>query len=164
MPVHLALLVRLFASATPAAAMSIPDATPVHLAIDLRLSHPADLENFRRAQQDPASADYKHFLTPQEFGRRFGPSTQVYGKVCDWLREAGFAVTEFPNRIFVEGAGTAAQVTKLLGVRLQEVPGQPANVHVPDGAPRLPPALAQAILHVSGLDTRVRYKHHLAGK
>ena len=93
-----------------------------------------------------------------------GLTAQVYAKVCDWLREAGFAVTEFPNRIFIEGLGTAAQVTKLLGVRLHEVPGQPASVHVPDGAPRLPPALAKVILHVSGLDTRVRFRHHLAAR
>jgi kumamolisin len=160
MPVALALLVRLLASASPA--VPVPDSTPVHVAIDLRLAHPAELEDFRRAQRDPGSADYGHFLTPQEFGRRFGPSAQVYGRVCDWLREAGFTVTEFPNRLFVEGAGTAAQVTKLLGVRLLEVPGQPATVHVPDGAPRLPPAFAKVILHVSGLDTRVRYRHHVA--
>lgn len=164
MTVPVALLVGLVASVQPAAATPVPDSTPVHLAIDLRLAHPANLADFRRAQQDPTSADYRHFLTPKEFGRRFGPSTQVYGKVCDWLRVAGFAVTEFPNRIFIEGAGTAAQVTKLLGVRLQEVRGQPATVHVPDVAPRLPPAFAQAILHVSGLDTRVRYHHHLAAR
>lgn len=162
MPVPLALLVRLLASASPA--VPVPDSTPVHLAIDLRLPHPAELADFRRAQQDPSSADYGHFLTPQEFGRRFGPSAQVYAKVCDWLRDGGFTVTQFPNRIFIEGAGTAAQVTKLLGVRLQEVPGQPASVHVPDVAPRLPPAFAQVILHVSGLDTRVRFRHHLAAR
>jgi len=162
MPVLLALLVPFLASASPA--VPVPDSTPVHLAIDLRLAHPAELEDFRRAQQDASSADHGHFLTPQEFGRRFGPSAQVYAKVCDWLREGGFTVTESPSRIFIQGVDTAAQVTKLLGVRLHQVPGQPASVHVPDGAPRLPPAFAQVILHVSGLDTRVRYRHHVAAR
>jgi len=140
----------------------IPDSTPVHLALALRIAHVSDLDLFRKAQQDPSSADYHRTLTPKEFGRRFGPSARVYAKVCDWLRAAGFTVTEFPNRIFIEGAGTAAQVTKLFGVHLQGVEGQPATFHTPDVAPRLPPALAPFILHVSGLDTRVRFRHHVA--
>ena len=152
-------LVAAKAAVPPAA---IPDSTPVHLAIDLRIAHPAELEDFRRGQHDPASPDYQRSLSPQEFGRRFGPSAQLYKRVCDWLRGGGFTVTEFPNRIFVEGMGTAAQVTQLLGIRLQRVEGQPASVHVPDGPPRLPAWLAREVLHVSGLDTRVRYHHHVA--
>ena len=78
MSLSLVCLVGLLASQTasvPAApTASIPDSTPVHLAIALRVAHPAELEDFRRAQKDPGSADYQHFLTPQEFGRRFGPS------------------------------------------------------------------------------------------
>jgi subtilase family serine protease len=165
MPLSLVLLAGLVASQTasvPAApTATIPDSTPVHLSVALRLSHPTELEDFRRAQKDPSSAEYQHFLTPQEFGRRFGASAPAYRKVCDWLREAGFMVTEFPNRIFVEGAGTAAQVTKLLGIRLQGIEGRPVSIHVPDGAYRVPPSLAPLILHVSGLDTRVRYRHHV---
>jgi subtilase family serine protease len=156
------LLASQTASLPAAPTASIPDSTPVHLAIALRVAHPAELEDFRRAQQDRSSAEYQRFLTPQEFGRRFGPSTQAYHKVCGWLREAGFTVTEFPNRIFIESAGTAGQVTKLLGIRLQAVEGQPVSIHVPDGAYRVPPSLAPLILHVSGLDTRVRYRHHVA--
>ena len=84
--------------------------------------------------------------------------------MCDWLRDAGFTVTEFPNRIFIESAGTASQVTKLLGVHLQSVEGEPSTIHMPDGAYHLPPSLAPIILHVSGLDTRVRYRHHVAAR
>ena len=164
MTAPLVLLVGLLAGNPPAAAAVIPDSTPVHLAIDLRIAHPAELEDFRRAQKDPSSPDYERFLTPQEFGRRFGPSAQLYQRVCGWLRDGGFAVTEFPNRIFVEGLGTAGQATKLLGIRLQSVEGQPASVHVADGSPRLPPWLTRAVLHVSGLDTRVRYHHHVAAR
>ena len=140
----------------------LPDSAPVHIAISLRVAHPEALEAFRRSQDDPNSSDYRRVLTPAEFGRRFGPSSQSYGKLAAWLREAGFTVTEFPNHILIEGTGTAGQVTKLLGVRLQTVEGQPASVHVPDGAPKFPAWLAPMVLHVSGLDTRVRYHHHLA--
>jgi subtilase family serine protease len=164
MSLSLVFLVGLLANQTSAPTTFIPDSTPVHLAIALRVAHPAELEDFRRAQKDASSPDYQHFITPQEFGRRFGPSAQVYHKVCGWLRDAGFTVTEFPNRIFIESAGTAAQVTKLLGIRLQGVEGRPASIHMPGGAYRLPPSLAPLILHVSGLDTRVRYRHHSAAR
>jgi subtilase family serine protease len=58
--------------------------------------------------------------------------------------------------------GTVAQVSELLGVTFAPVAGQPASVHTVSGTPRFPDALQKLVVHVGGLDTRVRALHHIA--
>ncbi len=142
-------------------ALPLADGAPVHLGFSLPVTHLAELAALRRAQQDPASPDFRRWLTPEEYGARFGQPAATYAELSSWLRAHGFTVTEHPNRTFIEGLGSAGRVTKLLGVHLSHLADQPSGVHVPDGPPRLPKELAGLVLHVSGLDTRVRTHHHL---
>ena len=45
----------------------------------------ASLESLLDAQQNPASPQYHQWLTPEEFGARFGPADADVQKVTDWL-------------------------------------------------------------------------------
>jgi kumamolisin len=144
-----------------AAIPPIPDDTPVQLGVSLKLTHPEEMAALRRAQLDPKSPEFRHWLTPQQFGERFGQPSAVYGQTMEWLRGAGFSVTPMPSRAFLVATGTAAQVRQLLGIDLLPVEDEPPAVHVPSAAPKLSASLKGAVLHISGLDTRVRYRHHL---
>jgi len=157
--VPLRALALAFAVAAPS--QPAPNDTPVQLGVTLRLTHRAQLDALRQAQQDPKSPEYRHFLTPQEFGERFGQPEAVYQQAVRWLSAAGLDVQTAPNRSFLTAKGTAGQVEALLGIQLVRVEGKPAAVHVPVGTPRLPPALAPVVLDISGLDTRIRFHHHL---
>jgi subtilase family serine protease len=141
-------------------AVPVPPETSVHLGLSLRPTHQAEREALQRDLQNPSSPSYKHWLTPEEYGQRFGQSSQVYEQLAAWLGAAGLRVSRSPNRTFIEAYGKAASVEDLLHVQILQVDGQPRSVHVPSGEPDLPPSLAAAVLHVSGLDTRVRF-HHL---
>src|SRR5262245_61946447 len=44
-------------------------------------------------QQDRSSPDYHHWLTPEEFGQRFGPAPQDLMAVRAWLERQGIEVT-----------------------------------------------------------------------
>ena len=147
--------------AAPAAPVETPAETPVHLGLSFRLTHTADLDELRRAQQNPLSPDYRRWLTPQEFGERFGQPPSVYERAASWLEAAGLQVTAAPNRTFLEARGTAAQLSHLLQIRLLEVDGKGVGVHVPSAAAQLPADLKSAIVYLSGLDTRVRYRHRI---
>ncbi len=160
--IALALGLRAVLAASPAAPAAIPDETPVHLGISLRVAHPEALAALQRAQQDPASPDYKKWITPEEYGERFGQPTDVYEAAVAWVASAGLTVKEFPNHTFLEATGKASQVTKLLGVHLLRVEGKGVAVHVPDVKPKLPAALAPVILNISGLDTRIKFHHHMS--
>jgi kumamolisin len=141
--------------------LALPDGAPVHLGIALRVTHTDELAALRRDLQNPSSPDFHRWLTPAEYGARFGQDPASYAAVSAWLRAQGFAVTEYPNHTFIEGFGTSGQVAKLLGVHLSRLADQPTGVHVPDGPPQLPKELAGSVQHVAGLDTRVRFHHHL---
>ena len=142
---------------------TLPDESPVHLGIGLRIANPAELSALLARQQDPTSPDYRRFLTPEEFGERFGQPADVYERAARWLEASGFVVSRSPNRIFVEAQGTSGQVTRALSVHLLQVAGAPRSVHVPDQHPTLPAFLGPVVIHVGGLDTHLPIKHRLVG-
>jgi MYXO-CTERM domain-containing protein len=135
--------------------------SPVHLGLVFKLTHSDELEALLQAQQDPSSPDYRRWLTPDEFGRRFGQSDALIERTRAWLQSNGFEVTTYPNRSFVEAIGTAEHVHKLFGIRLLGVVAKPAAVHVPEGPPVPPAWIARQLLHVAGLDTRPRFHHRM---
>src|SRR5215471_19057561 len=53
----------------------------------------ADLEQFLRNQQDPASADYHRWLTPEQYADRFGASVADTQKISAWLEQHNLKVT-----------------------------------------------------------------------
>src|SRR5580698_8584819 len=64
----------------------VRDDAPVHLGISLPVTHLQELAELRRAQQDPTSPDYRRWLTPAEYGARFGQPVADYARVSAWLR------------------------------------------------------------------------------
>ena len=58
---------------------------------------------------------YHHWLTPEEFGNRFGLSPADHSKVVAWLTSAGFTVNESGRgRNWIAFSGTAGQVSRAL--------------------------------------------------
>jgi subtilase family serine protease len=69
------------------------------------------LEALLRDQQDPKSPSYHRWLTPQQFGESFGPSTADLAKLTDWLKGQGFRIDEVtPGRNAIVFSGTAGAV------------------------------------------------------
>jgi subtilase family serine protease len=91
--------------------------------LDMRLDHmilqlepsaaqQAELEALVAEQHNPASPLYHQWLTPTQFGARFGASASEVATIAAWLASHGFTVDEIPagNRQIVF-SGTAAQVS-----------------------------------------------------
>ena len=51
------------------------------------------------AQDDPASPQYHRWLTPSDFGRRFGAAAHDVRRVSRWLRDAGCPVQRLAGRL-----------------------------------------------------------------
>ena len=70
-----------------------------------------EFEQFLADQQNPASPDFHHWLTPAEVGERFGLSDQDIATITGWLQSQGLQVNWVaPSRIFIGFGGTAANV------------------------------------------------------
>src|SRR6185437_5791562 len=63
------------------------------LSIGLPLRNRPALSNLLAQIYDPQSANYSHYLTPQEFTEHFGPTEQDYRAVMDFARQHGLTVT-----------------------------------------------------------------------
>jgi hypothetical protein len=69
------------------------------------------LDALLNQQQDKSSSNYHAWLTPAQFGQRFGPSDQDIQTITLWLESHGFHLERVANgRVTIEFSGTAAQV------------------------------------------------------
>ncbi len=112
----------------------------------------AALDELLRAQQDPASRYYHRWLTPEQFGRRFGVSQNDLAQVTKWLRSLGMEVEEIPaSHRAVIFSGTAAQVESAFQTKLQRyrVRGQEHLANATD--PAIPRSLATVVSGVVSL-------------
>src|SRR5262249_28167404 len=85
-----------------------PDAPMDRMLLPLRRRSSGDreLEALLARQQDPASPDYHRWLTPEEFGQRFGLADEDIQEVVDWLTGQGFRIDSIgsgPGWIQVSG-------------------------------------------------------------
>jgi hypothetical protein len=72
-------------------------------------------------QQDKHSASYHQWLTPEEFGARFGPADSDIAAVTNWLKVSGFEVTQVSKgRTIVEFSGTAGLVKRAFGTAIHK--------------------------------------------
>jgi subtilase family serine protease len=126
-----------------------PDSLPQeHILMMLRRSGPREqqLQQFIAGQYDPHSPDFHRWLTPQQFGERFGPSTQDVGKVTKWLTQHGFRLNNVPaSGLFVDFSGTAGQVAEAFHTEIHHyrVNGQDHYANASD--PYIPNALAPVV-------------------
>ncbi len=125
----------------------------LHLAIGLPARNPAELKRLIDELYDPASPNYRHYLTPAEFTAQFGPSEHDYQAVVDFAAANHLTVTAtHPNRLVLEVVGAIADIEKSLHVTLRNYrhPHEDRAFYAPDSEPSLD--LAVPVLSISGLD------------
>ena len=75
----------------------------------------ADLERLLAEQQDRSSRNYHAWLTPEQFGDRFGASPNDVAQVVSWLQSEGLVVSATSRaRNWVRFSGTAGQMQTAL--------------------------------------------------
>ncbi|MBS1873421.1 MAG: hypothetical protein JSU00_09400 [Acidobacteria bacterium] len=106
----------------------------------------AELEALLEAQQDPSSPDFRRWLTPEEFGQRFGVSRNDLRQLVDWLSGQGFEVEPLPagGRLIVF-SGAAEQVEAAFSVRMRRYRIHGEEHIANEGDPRIPEALAAVV-------------------
>ena len=140
---------------------ALPDGARAHLALSLRLADEAGVGALLGDLQNPASPRYHAWLTPEEYGERFGLPEAEYAQIMSWLESGGFAVTSYPNRLFVEAEGTVLGVRHLLRVQTRWASRNGAAFRSHTEDVWLPPDIAPHIARIGGLDTRVHLRHRL---
>jgi uncharacterized repeat protein (TIGR03803 family) len=131
----------------------LPATNRLDLALGLPLRNREALANLLDQLYDRASPNYHHYLTPEEFAARCGPTEQDYRAVIAFANAHGLTVTgTHPNRTLLDVNGSVAQLERALhlNLRVYRHPTENRTFHAPDAEPSLD--LAVPILAISGLD------------
>src|SRR6267143_2388679 len=93
---------------------AVADAQPVTgilLVLQRSAEQEAALRQLMEEQQSKNSPNYHAWLTPEQFGRQFGPADADVQAVTDWLTSHGFTgINMGPGRTVVEFSGNVGQV------------------------------------------------------
>jgi subtilase family serine protease len=118
---------------------------------------------FLQDQQNPASADYHHWLTPVEIGKRFGASSHDIHAVTAWLQSQGLHVDSVSNsRERIIFSGPASAIVTALGAEMHyfTIDGE-KRISI-TAEPQIPAALGKVVKSISGLYTVKLYPQHKA--
>ena len=114
----------------------------------------AALNKLLAEQQDPKSANYHKWLTPEQYAARFGMSEADLAKVTSWLQSQGLTVDGVSRgRTEVFFSGTAAQVETVFQTELHKylVDGETHFANASEIS--VPAALSNMVLGFRGLDS-----------
>jgi subtilase family serine protease len=123
------------------------------LRFSLTSAQQADLTQLLAAQLNPSSPSYHQWLSPEQYGARFGLSSGDLAKVSSWLTSQGFAVTGMArSSTFITFSGTVGQVQQAFGTSIHTLSLQ-GETHISNVTdPVLPAAIAGVVSNVTGLN------------
>lgn len=125
----------------------------VTLHFNMTAAQQADLNQLLQDQQNPNSPSYHQWLTPAQFGARFGLSSADLTKVTSWLTSKGLTIVSVaPSSTDVTVTGTVSQVEQAFGVNIHSMSenGEQHIANISD--PQLPTAIANIVTGISGLN------------
>jgi hypothetical protein len=164
-------LMAAFAGASDAAPSRLPGHTlsglparaarastePMTLTFVLRHDDEAGFQHYLHDVGDPASPDYRHYLTAAEQADRFGPSQQTFDALASWLAANRFAESDrSANRLTLTASASRADVESALAIHVDDYAGDGRTFFANDGDPALPTELAAHVHSIAGLSDRAR--------
>lgn len=137
----------------------IPETPLEHMVLQLEPSaaQQAALDTLVEAQHDPHSPLYHRWLTPEEYGSRFGASRLDLSRITGWLTGHGFVVNEVAaNHRQITFSGNAGQVEDTFHTQIHHFLVDGVNHIANTQDPQIPSAMAGV---VSGILSLHDFRH-----
>ena len=131
----------------------LPATQSLRLNIVLPLRDQTGLDSFLRDLYDPSNPAYRHFLTPQEFTAKFGPTQQDYDAVLGYATAHGLAIVGGSRDgmdVQVEGSVSNIETAFHINLGVYQHPTENRTFFGPDREPMVD--LPFQLWHISGLD------------
>ena len=114
----------------------------------------AAFEQLLADQQNPASPDYHHWLTPVEIGERFGLSDADLEAVKGWIESQGMRVNWVaPSRAFIAFGGPAPNVGRAFQTEIHNYRVNGADRISVSSDPMIPAAITPVVAAIHGFYT-----------
>ena len=132
----------------------VEDSMPLHLYMVLKRTpeQQADLDYLIARQQERTAAEYHKWLTPKEFGARFGAHPNDIATLSSWLQQHGMEVRSVLNNAsIIDVAVTAGQIRDTFHTEMHyfSVAGGKYAANVAE--PQIPAALAPVVAGIEGM-------------
>ena len=118
----------------------LPTTQRLNLAIMLSLRNQDEMMDLLQRQHDPASPDFRKFLSVAEFTEQFGPTEEDYQAVVAFATANGFTVRHTSrNRMVVDVNGSVEQIERTFHVvmTVYQHPTENRTFYSPDREPSL---------------------------
>jgi hypothetical protein len=107
-------------------------------------------------QQDKHSPRYHKWLTPEGFGKQFGPTDEDISTITAWLQSHGFQVGTTKGRTVLEFSGTASQVQEAFHTTIHRYVVNGEQHWANASNPMIPTALTPAVAGVLTLHNFIK--------
>ena len=135
---------------------SLADSTPMeHMQLVLKQSalRASALETLVASQHEPHSPQFHHWVTPTQFGEKFGVAPADIEAAKSWLVSQGFTVHGvYPNRLQIDFSGNAGLVKRAFHTQMNRYSLNKVNHIANAGDISVPSALRDVVAGVVGLN------------
>jgi uncharacterized protein (TIGR03437 family) len=111
------------------------------------------LQHLLAGQQNPASADFHKWLTPEQYADRFAVSQNDVNRITAWLQSQGLKTERVArSRTWIEFSGTTRQVEHALHTQIHQYLENGRLHYANSTNPSIPAALSDVVLGLHGLN------------
>jgi uncharacterized repeat protein (TIGR03803 family) len=131
----------------------LPATNRLRLAIGLPLRDTNALNKLLQDVYDPASPQFRRYMTPEQFTEKFGPTQQDYDALVQFAKSHGLEITTIhSNRVLLDVAGQVADIEHAFQITLRtyQHPSEARQFYAPDVEPSVDAGLK--VLDISGLN------------
>lgn len=125
----------------------------LRVVLGIERPHAAAEEQFLADLHTKGTKDYRHFLKPEEWNARFGPSKADEQAVVDWAKSQGLTVTaRFPHRLIVDLEGPVSVIEKAFNVKINNYQIGTSVRFSNDVEPQIAGSTASLVHSIGGLN------------
>jgi subtilase family serine protease len=122
------------------------------------------LDRFEQELQERSSPNYHKWLTPNQFGKLYGPADSDIAAIVAWLQSHGLTVESIsPGRTDIAFSGTVNQVEEALHTSIHSYERNGEQFYSNNTNPQIPSALAPVIRGIAHLNTLQPRPLHVRG-
>jgi len=134
----------------------VADSFPAQRMLLLLQRSPEQESALRQFLQDvhtPGNPSYHKWLTPDEFGKAYGPGDADVSSVTQWLQSRGFSVAGVAKgKTTIEFSGNAGQVRNAFHTEIHTYLIRGAEHHANNSDPQIPAALAPVVAGITPMN------------
>jgi len=131
---------------------NLATSTQLQISIGLPVQNASGLAAFLAAVTDPASPQFRHYLTPAQFDQQYGPTAQDYETVKSFAQANGLRITNtYPSRLLLGVSANVDSIQRAFHVVLNTRRRSDGSIfYAPDREPSL--TIAAPVSFIGGLD------------